>query len=118
MGASALKGVMAMIGGIMALILSFLGCCTIKYKHICVTGPFVICSFFVGLLALIAGGMVMGGGARDKAYTEACKYKFNDFGNKNAKQIMRGEYADIVDKIMCSSDLCPCDSANGIDAKW
>lgn len=121
MGASALKGVMALVGGILALILSFLGCCTIKYKHVCVTCPFVVCSFLVGLMALIAGGLVMGGGARDKVLKAACTTPIKNFGNKNAKQIMRTEYADIVDKVMCSSDLCPCDNANnanGIKTTW
>lgn len=112
MAASALKGVLALVAGILALILSILGCCTIKYKHVCVTCPFVICSFLIGLMALIAGGMVMGGGARDKVIDDMCKYKFASFGNKNAKQIMKAEYMDIVDKVMCSSDLCPCDDGN------
>lgn len=118
MGASALKGTLALVGGILALIISFLGCCTIKYKHVCVTCPFVVCSFLVGLLALVAGGLVMGGKARDEAIKAACTHKFSEFGGKNAKQIMRAEYADIVDKVMCSSDLCPCDDANGLKAKW
>jgi len=113
-----LKGVVALVGGILALILSFLGCCTIKYKHVCVTCPFVICSFLIGLMALITGGLVMGGGARDQVIKAACKEPIKSFGNKNAKQIMLGEYADIVDKVMCSSDLCPCDSANGVEAAW
>lgn len=113
-----MKGVVALVGGILALILSFLGCCTIKYKHVCVTCPFVICSFLIGLMALITGGLVMGGGARDQVIKAACKEPIKSFGNKNAKQIMRTEYADIVDKVMCSSDLCPCDNANGIKTKW
>jgi len=118
MGASVMKGVLAIACGVLGLIISFLGCCTIKYKHICVTCPFVICSFLIGLLALIAGGMVMGGGARDQVVKTACTTRIKDFGNKNAKQIMRAEYRDIVDKVMCSSDLCPCGNAAGVEATW
>lgn len=62
---SAALSVMALIGGVLALLLSVLGCCTVKFKNPCVTCPFVICSFLLGLICLIAGAMVVGGKTRD-----------------------------------------------------
>jgi len=55
---------MCMVGGIFSLILSILGCATVKLKNPLVTGPFVICTFIVAIICMIGGGVVMSGDIR------------------------------------------------------
>lgn len=75
---AALAG-MALVGGVLALLLSILGCCTVKFKNPCVTCPFVICSFLLGLMCLIAGAMVVGGKTRDGILLKACNTPIKGF---------------------------------------
>lgn len=109
---------LAMGGGIVGLVISVFGCCAAKQKNFFVTCPFVVCSFLVGLMALIAGGMVVGGKTRDALINKACNTPFKAFEGLNGNQIARQEYGQIVDKVMCTSDLCPCDDAENAQGLW
>lgn len=50
---------LCLVGGVLALIVSILGCCTFKFKKWFITTPFVICTFIIALLALAAGAVVI-----------------------------------------------------------
>lgn len=114
---AALAGV-ALVGGVLALLLSILGCCTVKYKNPFVTCPFVICAFLIGLLCLIGGALVVGGKTRDSILKKACSTPISGMGGRTGKEVAAQEYRALVDKVMCSPDLCPCDSAGGRETLW
>jgi len=76
---------LALGGGIIGLVLCCLGCCAAKQKNFFVTCPFVVCSFLVGLMALIAGGMVVGGKTRDTLINKACKTPFDKLGGQTGE---------------------------------
>lgn len=70
--------VMCVLGGVLALGLSILGCCTYKFKNPLVTTPFVLCSFLIGILCMAVGGVVMSADIKDMACNKPLKM---DFGN-------------------------------------
>lgn len=110
--------VLAIGGGVIGLFISVLGCLTARYKTPWITFPFVICAFLVGLMALIAGGMVVGGKTRDGIIDQACNTKLAALGGQTGAEVAKNEYGQLVDKMMCTSDRCPCDGANNMQALW
>ena len=99
---------MCVVGGVFSLILSIMGCLTVKFKNPLVTTPFVICSFIIAILCMAVGGVVMSADVRQQACFT--KFKLKD-GKEVTGNILAKEYIQFVDKSMCSK-LCPCPAAD------
>lgn len=108
----------ALVGGVLALLISICGCCTVKFQNPFVTCPFVICSFLIGLLCLIGGALVIGGKTQQAILQTTCRDPNPALNNMSGREVARKEYGAIVDTVMCSKDLCPCDNSNGQMTFW
>jgi hypothetical protein len=98
---------LCVVGGVFSLILSIMGCLTVKFKNPLVTTPFVICSFIIAILCMAVGGVVMSADVRQ----QACFTKFNlKDGKETTGNELAKEYMQFIDKSMCSK-ICPCTAA-------
>lgn len=60
MDVNAAMGYMAIVAGILAVVVSLLGCAAVKCMNCLTSCTFCIFAFIIGMLALIVGGIVMG----------------------------------------------------------
>ena len=103
------------IGGILCIITGVLGLLTGKFKKAIFTIPFLVMSFLIFILLVVAGGIMAGG---EEAITEivdkACAAKPQGF-DQSTKELFESQLSTLVDAQMCT-DVCPCDEA--AEATW
>lgn len=103
-------GMSTLIGGIFAIVVGGLGICVWKCQNIFISIPFIICSFLIGILCIVAGVAVAGGETSQAILDQACNQPLAQFGSKTGSEFFYKQYALIVDKTMCT-DRCPCPEA-------
>jgi len=95
------------IGGIFCIVTGVLGCLTGKFKKPFFTFPFVVLSCLIAIFLLVAGAVMAGGEEAIKdLVAEGCSTMYE---GETIQQILQGQYNDLVDAAMCSSE-CPCPS--------
>lgn len=109
MDANAAIGYLAIIAGVLALLVGILGCFTGYCKNPCTSCIFCIVALAVGILSLIAGGIVMTLDW-DEIQVQACNTGNQEvFNGQTGYTYMKQQYGSMVDDNLCTTQ-CPCDN--------
>ena len=97
--------------GLLALMVGILGICAAYCRHWTTATVFIILTLIVGLLCLIAGGIVAFADF-DTVKKEVCTQKNENYkdaaGEDTTGELyMKAQYGGMVDDFMCSAS-CPC----------
>ena len=107
---------LTLVGGVIALIVSILGCLTAKFKKPFLACPFGFLAGIIALILLIAGVIALGlDSTFDEAYEQACTTPVAQYGGLTGEKWIGDQYGYLVDNVMCQKTTlgCPCEQGEG-----
>lgn len=102
--------------GILCIVTGVLGCLTGKFKKPFFTIPFIVLAILIAIFLFVAAA-VMGGGEDQlkELVDEGCNKQIKELDNKSTRELLKGNYENLVDLNMCS-DNCPCPEE--VESTW